>query len=149
MFTWTAAMLLMIDRRVEGGGQRGLALGTGCYTPWPPLVAQLLLSPPLGSSVGEPHLSIKDVSDYCILLEAENRGYKTKCDRLKRSLPVSLPLADQSCLPISPSQRHLGNVSFQTLWKILTVCQTHSVSLNRGWQDYWRAARLITITAWC
>lgn len=56
LFTWSAAVLLMINRGVEGSGQRGLALWTGSHTPWPPLIAQLLLPPPLGSSVWKPHL---------------------------------------------------------------------------------------------
>lgn len=65
MFTWTAAVLLMIDRCVEGRGQRGLVLWTGSHTAWPPLIAQLLLPPPLGSSVWEPHLSIKQFCQDC------------------------------------------------------------------------------------
>lgn len=116
VLTWTAAVLLMIDRSVKGSCQRGLALRTGSHTPWPPLIAQLLLSPPFGSSIWEPHLHHCHT---CNELQCKENHHTQNWNHTK-SLPVSWPLVDQSCLPISPLQRHLGNVSFQTLWKILT-----------------------------
>ena len=59
-YTWGVAMVRVVDAGVEGSAQRGLCLRRrGSPAPWPPLVAQLFLSSPLGSSIGKPHLRIR------------------------------------------------------------------------------------------
>lgn len=77
--TWAAAVLLMVDRCVEGGAQRGLALRTGSHATWPPLIAQLLLPPPLRSSVWKPHLSIRGLLIISEYFHSESRGLSFHC----------------------------------------------------------------------
>ena len=59
-YTWGVAMVRVVDAGVKGSAQRGLCLRRrGSPAPWPPLIAQLLFSSPLGSSIGKPHLRIQ------------------------------------------------------------------------------------------
>lgn len=62
-------------------------------------------------------------------------------------LPVSWPQVDRFCSPVSPSQRHLGNASSQTLLGDINQRQTHCASLNRGRQDGRGAAHLVSLAA--
>lgn len=70
------------------------------------------------------HLALRFENHTCQSKRLVHHHHEAALDRLRSSegtfLPVSWLLVNQSCLPVSPSQRRLGNVSVRTLGKILT-----------------------------